>query len=112
MQRKNLRLHVPVIFRKHDIQRGINKTEVAITKGTALKSNLDLLQVERLRADQRLNLLELFHHHACRKSQHAQGNRSGNVEQGRSSLSTAKQVHCLGRKSAESAESATKTYTY
>ena len=38
---------------KNDIQNGIEKTNAAIQNGIALKSNLDLLKVEMLKADQR-----------------------------------------------------------
>jgi outer membrane protein TolC len=38
---------------KKDIQTGIDKTNAAITNGTALKSNADNLKAELLRADQR-----------------------------------------------------------
>jgi outer membrane protein TolC len=38
---------------KNDIRVGLNKTQAAITNGTALKSNADILNAELLRADQR-----------------------------------------------------------
>lgn len=38
---------------KKDIQSGIDKTKAAIANGTALKSNIQLLQAELLKADQR-----------------------------------------------------------
>ena len=39
---------------KKDLQAGINKTQAAIDNGTALKSNLNILKAENLKADQRL----------------------------------------------------------
>lgn len=39
---------------KKDIRSGINKNNVAITNGTALKSSADVLQAEVLKADQRI----------------------------------------------------------
>lgn len=39
---------------KKDIQSGIDKTNTAIANGTALKSNADILQVEILKASQRI----------------------------------------------------------
>lgn len=38
---------------KNDIRVGLNKTQAAITNGTALKSNADILNAELLKADQR-----------------------------------------------------------
>ncbi len=43
---------------KKDIQYGINKTEVAIANGVALKSSADVLKAELLKADQRAIDLE------------------------------------------------------